>query len=87
MDNLSAHKVVGMKEAIEKVGARLLYLPRYSPDLSPFELAWSKIKNTLRKISAITPRKLYYSICKAFRCVTKNDSFAWFKQCGYNINT
>ena len=44
MDNLSAHKVKGVKEAIAATGARLLYLPPYSPDLSPIELAWSKIK-------------------------------------------
>jgi transposase len=87
MDNLSAHKVGGVKETIEKAGARLLYLPPYSPDLSPIELAWSKIKNTLRKSSAFTTKKLYHSICKAFRSVTNKDSSAWFKHCGYNINT
>jgi transposase len=87
MDNLSAHKVKGVKESIEATGARLLYLPPYSPDLSPIELAWSKIKNTLRKSSTLTHSKLYRAICKAFRSVTINDSLAWFKHCGYNINT
>lgn len=86
MDNLSAHKVAGVKEAIEKAGARLLYLPPYSPDLSPIELAWSKIKNVLRKSAALTPRKLHKAICNAFHSVTKSDSLAWFKYCGYLVN-
>jgi transposase len=85
MDNLSAHKVAGVKEAIEKTGARLLYLPPYSPDLSPIELAWSKIKNTLRTIQAITPKKLHQAICQAFRSVSEKDSIAWFKHCGYRV--
>ncbi len=85
MDNLSAHKVAGVKEAIEKTGARLLYLPPYSPDLSPLELAWSKIKNTLRTIQAITHKKLHQAICQAFRSVSEKDSIAWFKHCGYRV--
>lgn len=85
MDNLSAHKVAGIKEAIEKAGARLLYLPPYSPDLSPIELAWSKIKNTLRTIGALTPRKLHHAICQAFHSISENDSIAWFKHCGYSV--
>lgn len=71
MDNLLAHKVMGIKESIEKAGARLLYLPPYSPDLSPIELAWSKIKNTLRTIGALTPRKLHQAICQAFHSVSQ----------------
>lgn len=83
MDNLSAHKVTGIKQSIEKAGARLLYLPPYSPDLSPIELAWSKMKNTLRTIGALTPRKLHQAICQAFHSVSQKDSIAWFKHCGY----
>ena len=48
MDNLSAHKVAGVRERIEAVGAKLLYLPPYSPDLNPIEQAWSKLKQVLR---------------------------------------
>jgi transposase len=44
MDNLRAHKVAGIREAVEQAGARLLYLPPYSPDLSPIEPCWSKLK-------------------------------------------
>jgi transposase len=49
MDNLSSHKVAGVREAIERVGATLVYLPPYSPDLNPIEMAFSKIKHEIRK--------------------------------------
>lgn len=49
MDNLSSHKVAGVREAIEGVGATLVYLPPYSPDLNPIELAFAKIKQEIRK--------------------------------------
>ena len=48
LDNLSSHKIAGVREAIEKAGAKLLYLPPYSPDLNPIELAFSKLKRLLR---------------------------------------
>ena len=83
MDNLSAHKGAGVKEAIQKTGARLLYLPPYSPDLSPIELAWSKIKHSVRKTAALTHETLHHAICEAFRSVTQDDSLAWFNHCGY----
>ena len=54
MDNLPAHKISGVREAIEKVGARLLFLPPYSPDLNPIEMAFSKLKALLRKAAART---------------------------------
>jgi transposase len=66
VDNLSAHKVKGVREAIEATGARLLYLPPYLPDLSPIEFAWSKI-NSLRTATIMTPKKLHRAICQAFR--------------------
>ena len=52
MDNLSAHKVAGVRERIEAVGARLVYLPPYSPDFNPIEQAWSKVKQILRSLKA-----------------------------------
>ena len=54
MDNLSVHKVAGVRERIEAVGARLLYLPPYSPDFNPIEPAWSKVKQILRSLKART---------------------------------
>jgi len=58
MDNLPAHKVPGVKEAIEAVGATLRYLPQYSPDLNPIEMAFSKFKAHLRKVAEQTIRGL-----------------------------
>jgi len=52
MDNLSSHKIKGIKEAVEMIGATLLYLPPYSPDLNPIEEMWSKLKAHLRKVKA-----------------------------------
>jgi transposase len=54
MDNLSVHKVAGVREAIEAAGARVLYLPPYSPDFNPIEVAFSKLKALLRKASERT---------------------------------
>ena len=54
IDNASAHKVAGVKEAIEALGAKVLYLPAYSPDFNPVELLWSKVKAILRKLKART---------------------------------
>ena len=56
MDNLAAHKVDGVRERIERVGAQLLYLPPYSPDFNPIEPAWSKVKQLLRGAKARTLR-------------------------------
>ena len=58
MDNLSSHKVKGVAEAINAVGAEVLYLPRYSPDLNPIEMMWSKIKAYLWKVKARTKELL-----------------------------
>lgn len=83
MDNLNVHKVSGVKESIEAVGAKLVYLPPYSPDLSPIELAWAKIKTYLRKKAARTFDELQHAICEAFATITHDDLLAWFEHCGY----
>jgi len=62
IDNLSSHKVAGVREAIEAVGARLLYLPPYSPDLNPIELAFAKFKAGLRKAAERTVDDLWRRI-------------------------
>lgn len=83
MDNLGAHKVKGVREAIEAAGARLLYLPPYSPDLSPIELCWSKVKQFLRSAAARTAEALGEAIVAAFATVTATDLRNWFRHCGY----
>jgi transposase len=86
MDNLGAHKVSGIREAIERRGAKLIYLPPYSPDLSPIEKCWSKIKSVLRGIGARTREALEAAIKQAISVITKSDALAWFAHCGYPLN-
>jgi transposase len=83
MDNFSSHKVEGIAEAIEAVGARLLYLPPYSPDFSPIEQFWSKVKGILRSIAPRTKQTLDEAITKAFAQVSAKDIQHWFTHCCY----
>ena len=83
MDNLSAHKVVGVRERIAAVGAKLLYLPPYSPDLNPIEQAWSKLKQILRSLKARTPEALEAAVAEALKAITADNALAWFSHCGY----
>jgi transposase len=85
MDNLGAHKAVGVQQAIARRGARLLYLPPYSPDLSPIEPCWSKLKTALRKAKARTRAALDAAIAEAITTVSHTDAWGWFKHCGYSI--
>jgi transposase len=78
MDNLSSHKVRGVRELIEKAGAQVLYLPPYSPDLNPIEKAWSKIKQILRSAKARTKEALETAIAEAIRMITPDNARAWF---------
>ena len=70
MDNLGAHKVKGVRELIEAAGARLLYLPPYSPDFNPIEMAWSKLKNFLRRAAARTSEALDRAIGEGLHAVS-----------------
>ena len=83
MDNLPAHKVSGVRERIESVGAELLYLPRYSPEYNPVEQLWSKLKAVLRAIAARTAEALDAAITAAFASITVEDIRGWFRHCGY----
>jgi transposase len=83
MDNLSAHKVAGIREMIEASHAQLLYLPPYSPDLNPIEKAWSKFKQFLRAAKARTAEALDQAITEALKTITSDNAAAWFRHCGY----
>jgi transposase len=85
MDNLSAHKAAGVQQALARRRARLLFLPPYSPDLSPMELCVSKLKTALRAAKARTRASLDAAIQKALELVTATDAWNWFKHCGYTI--
>ena len=83
MDNLAAHKAAGVREAVEAAGARVLYPPPYSPDLSPIEKMWSKVKKLLRDAAARTQQALESAIAAALGAVTASDCAGWFRSCGY----
>jgi len=86
LDNLPAHKVAGLAELVEARGARLLYLPPYSPDFNPIELAFSKLKTWLRSAQARTREALEDVIQAATNWVTEHDAKNWFDHCGYHVH-
>jgi transposase len=86
MDNLSAHKGERVRELIEGVGCELLYLPPYSPDFSPIEEAFSKVKGLLRKAQARSREALVEAMGKALDAVTTRDARGFFEHCGYRAS-
>ena len=82
-DNLSSHKVGGAREAIEAVGAELVFLPAYSPDLNPIEMAFSKLKALLRKASARTFDALLDEVASILPKITEKDCKGFFRHAGY----
>ena len=84
MDNLPAHKVVGIREAIEATGAVLLYLPPYSPDFNPIEMAFSKLKALLPKVAARTIYDLGEAIADILGAFTPAECLNYFKAAGYD---
>ncbi len=83
MDNLSAHKSERVRTLIEARGCELLYLPAYSPDLSPIEEAFSKMKHLLRKAEARTREALEAAIADSLDRITPSDAAGYFAHCGY----
>ena len=83
LDHLPAHKPTAIREAIEAAGASMLFLPPYSPDFNPIELAFSKIKALLRKTSARTVHRLWDAIRDAIDAITTKDARSFFTACGY----
>lgn len=79
MDNLSSHKVKGVRERIEAAEAQLLYLPPYSPDMNPIEKAWAKLKQLLRAIKARSKEALEEAIAHLLPLLTAEDARAWFR--------
>ena len=85
MGNLAAHKVAGVRAAIEAHGAELLYLPPYSPDFNPIEQCWAQVKQSLRAAQARTLPKLEDSLVEALANVTPQNMQACFRHCGYGL--
>jgi transposase len=87
LDNLSAHKRDTLRTQIEQRGAKLQFLPPYSPDLNPIELCWSKVKTALRSAQARTLEALVETLGDALQGIHPTDVCAWFAHCGYAVNT
>jgi transposase len=83
MDNLRTHKIDGVREAIEAAGAKVRYLPAYSPDLNPIEQAFSKLKAALRKGAARTVQALLKLIGKLIKSFAPTDCTNYFRHAGY----
>jgi len=83
LDNLSAHSGERAREFIEARGARVEFLPPYSPDLNPIEQCWAKIKEALRAAKPRTLDELLAAFHQALLSVTPEDAIAWFAHCGY----
>jgi transposase len=85
LDNLSIHLSSRVKQAIEARGCRLLFLPAYSPDFSPIEEAFSKLKTLLRRAGARSREALQDAIATALDAITALDVLGWFTHCGYPL--
>lgn len=86
MDNLSAHKVAGVASSIAAAGCRLEYLPAYSPDLSPIENVFAKLKQSLRTTAARGVPALQAAIGLALESITPGDCYGCFAGCGYTLH-
>jgi transposase len=83
LDNVSVHKGERVRQAIEARGCQVLFLPAYSPDLTPIEEAFSKLKAWLRRLGARTREALEEAIAEALKQITMQDAHGWFWHCGY----
>jgi transposase len=86
LDNLQVHKSLKVRELIEGTGASVLFLPSYSPDFSPIEGAFSKVKNLVRKAQARTQEALIEAIGDALDAVSRRDALGFFEHCGYHAD-
>ena len=84
MDNLPAHKVSGVRQAIESAGARLLLLPPYSPDFNPIEMAFAKLKALLRKTAARTIDDLWNLVGDCLAQFSPTECRNYFQAAGYD---
>ncbi len=87
LDNLSAHKSADARTALEAAGARVLFLPAYSPDFNPIELAFAKVKARLRAAAERTPDGLVAATASAIDAVTAADARSFYAHCGFVLPT
>jgi transposase len=86
LDNLSVHKRADIRTRIEQAGSMLVFLPAYSPDFSPIEQAFSKLKTALRRAQARTQEALEAAIAEALAAISATDAVHWFRHAGYHLN-
>lgn len=87
LDNASIHKSDSIREAIEAKGAKLVFLPPYSPELSPIENMWSKMKSTIRKLMPRDPEAFHDALVQAISELSDNDFEEWYEHCGYDLKS
>ncbi len=85
LDNLGAHRASRIEEIAVSCGANVIWLPPYSPDFSPIEQMWSKLKTHLRKAKARTIEELDRAVSEGLKMITESDCRGWFKHCGYRV--
>ena len=85
MDNLSAHKTAAVQEALNRSGIKYLYLPPYSPDFSPIENAFSKIKRRMRQLAERTFSGLWRALGAVLQSITASEAENYFTACGYAV--
>ena len=83
MDNLSSHKGPRVRELVEAAGAGVVYLPPYSPDLNPIELAFSKLKHLMRSAAHRTADALWADVQRMLDLITPDDAAGFYRHCGY----
>ena len=86
LDNLSSHKSPGAAQALRKIGAWFLFLPPYSPDLNPIEMAFSKLKALIRKAAARTYDELWQAVGHVCDLFSEKECYNFFKAAGYQTN-
>lgn len=87
LDNLSAHHASRIEEVAATRGARVIWLSPYSPDFSPIELLWAKIKGAMRTAKARTQEEVERAVQAALERITKSDCRGWFRHCGYRVTS
>jgi transposase len=85
LDNLTAHRASRVEMVAEECGARVIWLSPYSPDFSPIEMMWSKIKAAMRTAKARTREELEQALDAALKLITEADCLGWFAHCGYQV--
>lgn len=85
LDNLGAHKASQIEAIAKECSAQVIWLPPYSPDFSPIEQRWSKLKTYLRKVKARSKEQLDHAVAEGLKLITESDCRSWFKHCGYQV--